>query len=374
MFIIPYGADLRTLRSPVICWGVFILCVGFFLIQIDSDSFTRYVMYEPESLNPVFMVLSSFAHADLMHISGNLLFFLAFAPSVEIIIADRLKFTWILVLIALVIGLFESLATFVGLLDPLPSLGLSGIVMGCIGLSGYIMPQARIRVFFLYWNVWKVFRIKAKYLAILYIGQDIFYLIYLDDYGGIGFLAHVVGGLTGYFYGRFYLANRKAEIADELAQEIEFNRIKNSMGETFAESYSYAKNMEKVDERKRIKKLDDRFMSELYRLVISDNNSRAICLILERYDLETPVHELEQLFRKMSEWNPSRAQLCVGRMIILSFDEASRYSQALGYIEKCKKISPGFILPVDSRTVFYSTLAANKGEYKLSKAILGLQA
>lgn len=318
------------------------------------------------------MVTSSLAHADLSHLFWNLLFYLAFAPALEILIGNALRYLWIMLFIALVVGVCDSISVVIGVTEPLPSLGFSGIVMGMIGLSAYLMPKARIKVFWWYMFAWKTFYVRAWILAVYYIGGEMWVMFTAEDYGNIGVVAHVAGGLTGYISGRLFLKNRKSAIDSEISIEIEAMHRRKTLGKIPEEAYRYARKMEVYEESKRQKVDHEIFMQELYKFVSVKRDSEAICLLLERYDMDTPINELEVLFRRISEWGPSRTLLCLGRLIIHLFDEAKRYNLAVAYIDKCQAISPKFILPVDGRTVFYSNRAVDMDMPEVSKKLLRL--
>jgi membrane associated rhomboid family serine protease len=316
------------------------------------------------------MVTSSLAHADLSHLFWNLLFYLAFAPALEILIGNALRYVWIMLFIAFVVGVCDSISVVIGVTEPLPSLGFSGIVMGMIGLSAYLMPKAKIKVFCWYVFAWKTFYVRAWILAVYYIGGETWVMFTAEDYGNIGVVAHVAGGLAGYFAGRLFLKGRKSVIDSEISIEIEAMHRRQTLGKIPEEAYRYARKMEANEESKREKVDDEKIMKELYKFVSVHRDSEAICLLLERYDMDTPINDLEMLFNRISEWGPSRTLLCLGRLIIHLFDEANRHNLAIAYIDKCQAISPKFILPVDDRTVFYSNKAIDMGMPEVSKKLL----
>ena len=84
--------------------------------------------------------------------------------------------------------------------------------MGMIGLSAYMMPKARIRVFFWYIFMWKTLYVRAWVLAAIYIGLDTWTMFSVADYGSTNVVAHVAGGFAGYLYGHFWLRERREDI------------------------------------------------------------------------------------------------------------------------------------------------------------------
>ncbi|MEM7431455.1 MAG: rhomboid family intramembrane serine protease [Pseudomonadota bacterium] len=181
------------------------------ILQDELQLFQRFVPDDPDSRvayntaswNPIHMLTASFAHGDWGHIIFNLIFFIAFAAAVEVI-AGSLAFAGFIVLGSLIIGVTDSvIATLVD--DHHWTLGLSGIVMGMIGLFAYLLPQGRIRCFYWFLILFGTLSVPGWLLALWYIGGDIFQLIRHDDHGGINVIAHVTGGIAGYLYGIVFL-------------------------------------------------------------------------------------------------------------------------------------------------------------------------
>ncbi len=135
------------------------------------------------------------AHGDWWHLPGNLIFFLAFAPSVELLLQSSVKYVATIIAISFVTAVTYSISTFIQG-APVPTLGLSGVVMGMIGLSAYLMPHAKIRTF-----VWFIVFVKNLYIpawifAVWYIGWDAFELFSNSDNVGVNLVAHVSGGIS----------------------------------------------------------------------------------------------------------------------------------------------------------------------------------
>ena len=62
--------------------------------------------------------------------------------------------------------------------------------------------------------------------------------------------------------------------------------------------------------------------------------------------------------------------LCIGRLIIDKLDREGLSGSAIVYIEKCQKISPQFILPDVSRTIFYAQFAIETGKFDVARNLL----
>ena len=215
--IIPHSSDLSLGRRPYVTWAVIALCLLIHLIAPSSDA----LMYYPDSWNPIKMLTASVAHGSWSHIIGNLLFFYAFSPMLEIAVASTKRYVFILIALALITHITYSLYSLaVG--DYVPTLGLSGVVMGVIGLAAYMMPRANIRTFVWFITHVKNYYIPAWLLAVWFIGWDISDLFSYGLSSGINLISHVSGGIGGYLIGYYYLKDHKMEIKEEIADAIDY--------------------------------------------------------------------------------------------------------------------------------------------------------
>jgi membrane associated rhomboid family serine protease len=368
MLIFPYSTALTLGRPPYISYAAVLLCLVVFSLQLGAP-ITESLMYYPDSWNPVTMVTSSLAHAGFWHLFGNLLFFMAFAPALEILLGSSLRYLGVMLLVALVSGLSYSLWTVISGAEVIPTLGFSGVVMGMIGLSAFLMPHARVRVF-CWLIVWKTFFVPAWIVAAIYLGLDVWAMLTLNDFGGINLVAHVAGGLTGYLYGVLRLGDRKQEISDELAEEIEAMRIQQCHGKTRAEAYRYKKATDPLIAEREQARDYDKFMSQIYQMVKTHRDSEAVLQLLSRYNLQSLYTEIEPVFERAFEWGPSRSLACLGRLLIQILDRENRHGRALYYIERCQSLSPQFILPDVSRTLFYAQMALDTGKPIVAKNLV----
>ena len=371
MIIIPYSTALRLNRKPIVTWSLVALCCLVFVLQVFGG-ITEYLLYYPDSWNPLTMLTSTVAHGGLGHILFNMIFYIAFAPALEILVGSWLRYLWIMVFIAFAECAAYSLAVLLGGVEPLPTLGFSGVVMGMIGLSAYLMPWARIKVFIgFFFFVGKTFHIPAWILAAFFIGIDTWIMLTADDYGHINVIAHVAGGFAGYLCGYLWLRQRKQETRDELDDEIEAMKARGMGWSSRAMAPGRPREMEPEIEERVAARDQDGFMSRVYRMVECDRDSDAVCLLMERYDfLETEVHELEALYERIEEWGPSRALLCLGGLIIYRLDQELRQAAAVAYIAKCQAIDPRFALPEVSRVTFFAQMAIQCGRPEVARNLL----
>jgi len=162
-----------------------------------------------DSWNPWNMLTSTFAHGDWGHITFNLIFWFAFAATVEALIGAPM-FVVAFLSIALFTGAFNIVAAMATGID-FRTVGLSGIVTGMIGLYAFLLPHGRIRCYYFFVVIFGSIAVPAWALAIWFIGGDVFRLFAFENNGGINVMAHVTGGIGGYLFGAAFL--RKAKVA-----------------------------------------------------------------------------------------------------------------------------------------------------------------
>ena len=171
---------------------------------------TKELWYAPDSWNPVTMVTSTFSHGGWDHLVGNLFFFYAFAAAVELIIGSA---AFLAVVMAMAFGTNVSYSiAMLAVDDPLPTVGLSGVVMGMIAMLAYFLPTAKIRCF--YWVLIKIgtVAVSAWFLALIYIGVDFWTLLTQEDLGGVNLVAHVSGAALGLLFGIAFFRKQKRQI------------------------------------------------------------------------------------------------------------------------------------------------------------------
>jgi len=180
-----------------------------------KPSLTAELMYDPSTYNVWRMITAAFAHGSWSHIIGNLFFFYAFATTVEIIIGS-LGFS--IMIVGLAIGTHVCYSITQHLVhSAVPTLGLSGVVMGVIGLFVYLAPAARIRCFLWLLVFWRVLRIPAWLLATWYVGWDVYNLTHGDGSSHINLVAHVSGAALGLLAGLVFFRSRKEWVREQLA-------------------------------------------------------------------------------------------------------------------------------------------------------------
>ena len=186
----------------------------YYVSELLNEEMRRYHIRVPEhpdeglayytaSWNPLTMVASSFAHGSWSHIIFNLIFFVAFAATVEVLIG-ALAFISLFLVVSLFCGVFSSVSAIASGAH-FSTLGLSGVVMGVMGLFAYLMPKGKIRCYYWFIIFFGSVAIPAWAIAIWYIGGDIYTLFTSQDHGVVNVMAHVIGGIAGYLFGLIFL-------------------------------------------------------------------------------------------------------------------------------------------------------------------------
>lgn len=167
------------------------------------------IAYYTNTWNPLTMISSAFAHGSWSHIIFNLFFFVAFAATIEVLIGP-LAYIGLFIAISLFTGVFSSVSALASG-SHFSTLGLSGVVMGMIGLFAYLLPNGKIRCYYWFIVLFGSVAVPAWALALWYIGGDIFTLFSADDHGVVNVMAHVTGGIAGYLFGILFLQKVRAE-------------------------------------------------------------------------------------------------------------------------------------------------------------------
>jgi membrane associated rhomboid family serine protease len=167
---------------------------------------TARLWHDRSRFDPIGMITSSFAHGSWEHVIFNLIFFFAFAAAVELLLGPVL-FLGVILLLSLGIGVFDHIIShWEG--DPMPSLGLSGVVMGMLALFTYFLPRARIRFFFWFMLSVGTLGIPAWIAAVWYVGWDLY--DQLSGAGGyINFVAHLAGAAFGLAIGVLFFRGKR---------------------------------------------------------------------------------------------------------------------------------------------------------------------
>lgn len=342
MFI-PYNTDLSLRQLPIVTLGVMVSCCGVFLLQSTDILSSDQLVYRPLQWWDLWSVItSSLAHADIYHILFNLIFFFAFTPALEVLIGNSLHFLLTLFLTALAACWSYTIYVELGSFPPIPSLGLSGVVTGMMGLSAYLMPKARIRTL-LFWGFPPItLYIPAMGLALFYIGRDALDLL-TEGMGQVNIVAHVFGGVAGYFIGLIAFRTRRQEILPELNEEIEESLIRRDL--TLEHRPFRRKRVEQEQYERRAKQAFENYKAQLYSLIDKRRYAEVISQLLQRFDEYQASPEVyEEIYQEFRQLPNDRSQNCLARLLCHLYLNRSDYRSAARIAEQQVERNPLFAL------------------------------
>jgi membrane associated rhomboid family serine protease len=166
MLIVPLGREDQS-GIPVLTLLVCVASVSVYLFtQTEADKLS--LAYYPHSANLLRMFASVFVHADLLHLLGNLFFFYCFSRAVEADISPRGYLIAFLVFV-----LATNLVYGVSTREPIPTIGLSGVVWGFMGMFLMRYPKDNINCFVWYLWVFKTIEVPAFIFILAFLALDI---------------------------------------------------------------------------------------------------------------------------------------------------------------------------------------------------------
>jgi len=200
--MLPIGDDNSSERSiPIVTYILIALNVLFFLVELSGgDAFIARWSFVPSRFlaNPIadFATLftSMFMHAGWVHLGGNMLYLWIFGDNVE----DRFGKIGFLIFY-LICGLAATAAQLAfSLHSDIPNLGASGAIAGVLGAYILLFPQSKVSVL----QGSSVIPVPALVVIglwfILQLFSGVGSITASADTGGVAYLAHIGGFVTGF--------------------------------------------------------------------------------------------------------------------------------------------------------------------------------
>lgn len=185
------------------------------LARLDAQRFDRKWGFWWGNPNLLSLLTSMFLHADIWHLTGNMLFLWLVGVNVECSWGQRL-FLLVYFLGGTVSALAQALADFG---STLPGIGASGAVAGIMG--AFALRHSTVKIRF-YTPLVGVFSAKAGYVLPVWFAQQLHGAFKSEaGEGGVAFWAHVGGFVSGLVVAIAVRRMRVEEtvIAPELARE-----------------------------------------------------------------------------------------------------------------------------------------------------------
>lgn len=236
MFL-PYASKTPFYNFPIVtvvivCLNVLVYIYEVYLIFTgDIKGFINTFAYDPENVRIYSLWTSTFLHADIFHILGNLWMFALVAINLEDKMG-RLKFSVFYFLSAPFSNIVYSLV------NHHPVVGMSGCVFACIGAFFVILPWGEFKVLYFIILFVKVytgtFAIPAIMLFGFYIATQLYHGISNMGVSGVGvqvaYWGHIGGIIFGVgwawaFYGFKAFTEDEGRKADKLKVKIAKKKI-----------------------------------------------------------------------------------------------------------------------------------------------------
>jgi len=160
------------------------------------ESLTDKLSFKSNRYDVIGTYTAIFAHASWDHLLFNLIFFFAFAASVELL-AGHLFFMLMFVISPILMAIFFS-NSFVaaGDIHGGARLGLSGVCN--VFMAGLLVLKPRMNIKTLFWFlvIFRTYSVPLWFIAAWWISWDISALLHPSD-DGIGHISHFTGACTG---------------------------------------------------------------------------------------------------------------------------------------------------------------------------------
>lgn len=178
---------------------------------------TERLVFDPAKSDVTRMFTAAIAHGGVDHLLGNLFFFIAFAVLVEMAVGSVL---YLLLLLEFAYGTHVAYAVSqLATHSSVPTLGLSGVVSGMIGMFAYLAPTMRIRCLAFFLVFWRTFAVPAWLLAAWFVGWDVYNLVHDDGTSNVNLVAHVSGAALGFATGFAFFGGTRERIRRLMAGE-----------------------------------------------------------------------------------------------------------------------------------------------------------
>ena len=189
MLILPLGTSQDAKSGlPILTTLVCLTCIVLHF-TLTNETKLAYA-YDPKVMDVGRMISAAFLHGSLSHLLGNLFFFYCFSSTIEREISVK-GYVLVFLLFAIITHVSYSFLTK----SPLPSLGLSGVVWGFMGLFIVRFPFQRVECFV--WFLWILRRVAVPAIIFVFgfLAMDIG--AFRRDEPGVNHVAHLSGFMGG---------------------------------------------------------------------------------------------------------------------------------------------------------------------------------
>lgn len=191
LLIVPLGKK-GTHGIPIFTLFICVAClIVYAFANTDADKLA--LAFHPNQLDPLKMFTSVLTHASVWHLIGNLFFFCCFARTIE---------TRIFVpgyLLAFVVFVLATNLAYAAIAPGnVPTLGLSGVVWGYMGMFLFRYPREKIECFVWFFGVYKKVEIPTFVFILAFLVFDI--VGFRHGATSVNYIAHFAGFAAGALY------------------------------------------------------------------------------------------------------------------------------------------------------------------------------
>lgn len=201
--MIPLRDIIPSRTTPYITVTIIVLNAAAWLFELSLPRdvlpvFLQVYGVVPAMFRPATILTSMFLHGSWMHVIGNMWYLWIFGDNVE----DRVghgRFIVFYLLCGTVAALGQVAISPQSLL---PTIGASGAIAGVMGAYFVLYPQSRVLTLVPLIIFWEVIELPAIFLLGFWFLMQLFSagaiaVTSTSDSGGVAFMAHVAGFITG---------------------------------------------------------------------------------------------------------------------------------------------------------------------------------
>jgi membrane associated rhomboid family serine protease len=190
LVIVPLGTKGSN-GFPIFTLLICMACAIVYLFA-NTERDILALAYHPGTFDVPRMFSSVFAHGDIWHLIGNLFFFYSFARTVE----TRISVSGYL--LAFLIFVFATnLAFSLKATEDIPTVGLSGVVWGYMGIFAFRFPKEYIACFVWYLIFfWRTIEVPALLFILAFLAFDVASYRHLEN-SSVNYIAHFSGFAAG---------------------------------------------------------------------------------------------------------------------------------------------------------------------------------
>lgn len=215
--LIPVGVNRPLIRFPKVTIGIIVINIvihlGLVITGLHENMVYRlgYVS-GAESLLTLFTCM--FLHGDLLHLLGNIFFFLVAGLKMEDTLGP-LRFS----IFYLACGLAASALHATLTTMPVPMIGASGAIAGVLGGFLVMYPHSQVRFLFLLPFYVTTFMISALVVWGFWFLREVAMLYFMGENSAVAFGAHVGGFAAGMIWTLGFVGWNRGEELEEVAVE-----------------------------------------------------------------------------------------------------------------------------------------------------------